>query len=148
MSKELRNVTEDVMGKIREGKLTMRPRAYFIVGSFFMVGGLTASIVASIFFVSLTKFALRTHGPMGQYRWEQLVSSFPWWAPLLAIVGLGVGLWLLRQYDFSYKNNPWIVVGGFVVAIIIAGWIMDTTGLNEIWLRRGPMQGLMKSYLQ
>ncbi len=136
------------MSQIRQGKLKMRPKLYFVLGSIFMICGLAASVIISVFFVSLTRFALRTHGPMGQYRLEQLLSSFPWWAPILAVVGLAIGLWLLRRYDFSYKKNYWVIIIGFITTIIISGWIIDMTELDEIWLRRGPMQGLMKQCLQ
>lgn len=136
------------MGQIREGRVKMRPKAYFVLGSLLVLAGITASVVTSVFLISLTRFALRSHGPMGEYRLEQLISSFPWWAPIFAVVGLAIGIWLLRQYDFSYKRNFWVVIIGFVAAILIAGWVIDMTGLDEIWLRRSPMRGIMRQYLE
>ncbi len=50
MSKELKNITETVMDKIRHGKIKMRPRVYFIIGSFLTFIGLVASILTSVFF--------------------------------------------------------------------------------------------------
>ncbi len=85
---------------------------------------------------------------MGDYRLEQLISSFPWWAPIFAVVGLAIGIWLLRQYDFSYKRKFWVVIVGFVMAILIAGWVIDMTGLDEVWLRQGPMRGIMRQYFE
>ena len=67
--------------------------------------GISASIIVSVFLVSLTRFALRTHGPMGQIRLEQILSSFPWWAPVIALIGLFSGIYLLKKYDFSYRKN-------------------------------------------
>jgi hypothetical protein len=148
MSKKQINITDNVMSQIREGQVKMRPRVYFILGSLLVLAGLTASVVTSVFLVSLTRFALRAHGPMGQYRLEQLISSFPWWAPIFAGVGLAIGIWLLRQYDFSYKRNFWIVIVGFIMAILIAGWVIDMTGLDEVWLRQGPMRGIMRHYFE
>ena len=85
---------------------------------------------------------------MGKIRFEQLLSSFPWWAPLMAIIGLIVGIWLLKKYDFSYKNNFVVITIGFLVAVIIGAWLIDLSGLNNIWFRQGPMKGIMKKYLQ
>ena len=136
------------MDKIHHGKIKMRPRVYFVIGSFFTFLGLLASILTSIFLVGLMRFFLRTHGPMGEYRLEQMLSIFPWWVPVIAILGIVIGIWLLRRYYFSYKINFKVMVIGFVVAIIVAGWIIDTTGLNDTLFRQGPMQGIMRQYLQ
>lgn len=136
------------MEKIHHDKIKMRPRVYFIVGSLLTFSGLVASVVTSVFLVGLMRFSLRAHGPMGEYRVDQLLSSFSWWVPVLAILGLVVGVWLLRQYDFSYKINYKVMIVGFIVTVIMAGWVTDMIGLNDTLLRRGPMQGVMRQYLQ
>ena len=136
------------MDKIHHGKIKMRPKVYFIAGSLLAFLGLVASMLVSVFLVGLMRFSLRTHGPMGEYRLDQILSSFPWWAVVVAILGLIIGIWLLRRYDFSYKINFKVVVISFVVAIIVAGWVIDATGLNDILFRQGPKQGIMRQYLQ
>jgi len=148
MSKELKNITGVVMDKIHHGKIKMRPKVYFIAGSLLTFLGLVASMLISVFLIGLMRFSLRTHGPMGEYRLDQILSSFPWWAVIVAILGLVIGTWLLRRYDFSYKINFKVMVIGFVVAIIVVGWVIDMTGLNDILFRRGPKQGIMRQYLQ
>jgi hypothetical protein len=77
-----------------------------------------------------------------------MLSSFPWWAPVIAIIALALGIWILRHYDFSYKKGILLVAAGFILAIMAAGWFLDMTGLNESLSRRGPMQGMMRQYLQ
>ena len=148
MSKELKNITDSVMNEIHQGKIKMKPRIYFILGSILTFIGLISSIVISIFLFGLIRFSLRTHGPMGQYRFDQLLSNFPWWIIILAIFGLILGIWLIRKYDFSYKIKPWVVILGFVLAIVIAGWFIDVVGLNDILFHYGPMKGFMNGYIQ
>ncbi len=148
MPKELKNITDSIMAQVSVGKLKVRPRIYFVAGSILTFAGLTASVVFSIFLFGLVRFFLRSHGPMGEYRLGRLLSSFPWWSLGLAVIGLVAGLILIRRYDFSYKFNFKIVVIGFILAIIVAGWLIDVAGLNDVWLRRGPMKGLMRQYLQ
>jgi hypothetical protein len=145
MPKEVENISNVVMDKIHNGQIKMRPRIYFILGSILVFAGLVASSVTAIFLVSLMRFALRTHGPMGQFRLEQLLSSFSLWVPFVAILTLILGIILLRQFDFSYKKNFWFLVLGFVLAIIATGLIIDMTGLDNVWLKRGPMRGMMKN---
>ena len=148
MSEELKNITENVMNQINQGKAKMKPKIYFVIGSILTFVGLISSIIVSIFFVGLIRFSFRSHGPMGQYKFDQMISNFPWWIAILAILSLIVGIWIIKKYDFSYKKNPLFIVIGFVLMVLAAGWLIDTTGLNDILLHRGPMKGMMRGYLQ
>lgn len=130
------------MGEIRHGKIKMRPRLYFIIGSVLVFISLILASLSSVFLFGLIRFSLRTHGPMGQYRFEQLLSSFPWWAAILAILGLVIGVWLIRKYEFSYKINFVTLVIIFAAAIIIAGFLVDSIGINDIFSRQGCMNRL------
>lgn len=133
------------MKKILTGQVAMKPKWVFIVGSFSMMLGLLGSTITSIFLMSIIAFSLRSHGPMGAIRFEQLVSNFPWWAPMLALLGLGCGIWFLKQYDFSYKKNFTVLIILFIVSVIASGWVMDAVGISASWSRQGPMRRL---YLQ
>jgi hypothetical protein len=148
MSTEIKNITDNIMEQIHDKKIKMRPRIYFVLGSILTFVGLVSSVVISIFLFGLMRFSLRSHGPMASYRLDQILSSFPWWAFILAIVGLVVGIWLLRKYEFSFKVNFKVVIIGFIFAVIVGGWIIDSIGLNDVLIRRGPMQGMMRQYMQ
>ena len=145
MQEELNKTKEEIMNKIHQGQIKMRPMLYFIFGYILTITGVVFSIVTSIFFVGLTRFSMRAHGRMAQYRLEQLLSSFSWWLPILAILGLVTGVWLLRRYDFSYKINFKVLVVGLILAILLTGLVIDMTGLNDFWLHRGPMRGFQQS---
>jgi len=148
MPKELKNIAEDIMSQINQGKLKMKPRSYFILGSIFTFIGLVSVVIVSTFSVGLIRFSLRSHGPMAEYKLDQLLSNFPWGTLLLAIITLLLGIWLIRQYDFSYKIKPWLIIAGFILAIIIGGYIIDITGANDVMSRKGPMKGMMRNYIQ
>jgi hypothetical protein len=148
MSKKQITITDEVMEKIHGQHIQMRPKIYYILGSLLVLISLVFSIVSSVFLISLTRFALKTHGPMGQFRLEQLLSSFPWWAPILAIIGLIFGIWILRLYDISYKKNFLLLCIGFIIVVILAGWFIDYSSLDDIWFRQGPMRGFMRQYMQ
>ena len=148
MPKELENITNDIMDQIHDDKIKMRPKIYFIVGSILTFIGLVSSVVVSIFLVGLIRFSLRSPGPMADCKVDKILSVFPWWAPVFVLMGFTAGIWLLRRYDFSFKFNFKFIIVGFVLAIIIGGYIVDSIGLNDILSRRGPMRGMMKQYLQ
>lgn len=149
MSKELSKTTEEIMNKIHSRQIKMRPRFYFILGYIISILGLIFSFITSIFFISLTRFSLRPHGPMGEYRLEQLLSTFSWWMPLLAVFGLIIGIWLLRKYDFSYKINFRLLILGLIASVLITGFVLDMTGFNDFWLYRGQQgfgQGQLRKF--
>lgn len=136
------------MEQIKENKVLMKPKSYFVLGSVFTFVGLIASVISSIFLISVISFLLKEHGPMGDIRLSLLLNSFPWWLPVLAIAALIFGIWNLLKYDFSYKTNYLLIIIGFIAAIIVAGWAIDRTGLDNLWLNQGPMRGIMRQYMQ
>jgi len=146
MSKDIKNITEDIMNQIEQGKIKMKPRIYFIIGSILTFIGLVSSLIVSTFLFGLIRFSLRIHGPMGEYKLDQIMSNFPWLTIVFAIVGLVLGVELIRQYDFSYKIKTWSIVVSFVLAVMIAGWMIDVVGVNDTLLQRGPMRGMMSNY--
>lgn len=148
MSKELKNITDSVMGQIHQGKIKMRPRLYFIIGSIITFIGLVLSILTTIFFISLMRFSFLAQGPMGEYKTEELLAHFSWFGPIFAILGLVIGVSLLRRYDFSYKINFRIMIVGIVLAVIVAGVVLDMTGLNNIIFHRGPVREGVGQYQQ
>jgi len=144
MSKELNNISGKVMDKIQLGKLKMRPKVYFITGSILTFIGLVSSILSSVFLIGLLSFSLRSHGPMKEYRFAQLVDSFPWWILILAIFGFVLGLWLVRRYNFSYKIDFKLVVFCFIAVLLVAGYLLDAIGLNDLFYQRGYMKRIYK----
>ncbi len=148
MSKELKNITESVMDEIHVNKIKMRPKIYFIMGSILTFIGLIFSTVVSIFLFGLISFVLRSHGGMASYKLDKMISNFPWWAIVLAIISLTLGIWLLHKYDFSFKVNFKLIIVGFILAVIAGGFIIDMLGLNNVLTRRGPMQGMMRRYIE
>lgn len=128
------------MSKVRTEQVSMKPRWYFVLGSGLAVASLTASVIAAVFATNLVVFLLRQHGPMGQWRFQQMLGSFPWWIPILAIMSAILGVWLLKRYDFSYRKNFSLILLGLIVSIILAAIILDQSGLNDAWSRRGPMR--------
>ena len=134
------------MENIREGKLKMKPKYYFILGSVLTFVGLVFSIFASVLLVGLMRFALRVRGPMAEMKFNMMLNAFPWWAPVFAILGLVLGIWLIRKYDFSYKINFKLIVIGGILVVLAAGWMIDVVGFNDALIRRGPAKGMMQRH--
>lgn len=144
MSKTLKTPLNDfektIMAKVKSNEISMKPRWYFVVGSTLAFAGLVGLSIGAVFLTNITLFLLRGHGPMGQWRLQQLLTSFPLWVPMLAVLGIVLGIWMLRKYDFSYKKNFRLIVLTFIFSVIIAAFVIDQLGLNDRWSRQGPMR--------
>lgn len=134
------DLEKTIMAKVKSNQISMKPRWYFVFGSLLMLAGFVGISIGAIFLTNLTLFILRKHGPMGQWRLQQLLDSFPLWVPLLALVGIVLGIVLLRKYDFSYKNNFRLILLAFILSVTLAAFAIDKLGLNDLWSRQGPMK--------
>ena len=139
-------ITQQVMQRIKAEKIKMRPRIYFVMGSIFGVLGLTTAFISSAFMLSIFHLSLREGGRMHAYKLETLQEMFHWWIPVLAIVGLVTGIWLLRRYEFSYRTNFIWVALFFTLSVIFASATFLYSGAYGAILERGPMHGLVKPW--
>lgn len=146
MPKKHLDVTESVMSRIEREHIPMRPRWHFVIGSLALAASVIGSMVLSAFLISVIAFSIRTHGPMGEVRFQQLVSGFPWWALVTAAAGLVLGTVLLKRYDFAYKYNFGVIAAAIVLTVIMAGWILNTAGIDSLWIERGPMRQFYRRY--
>jgi hypothetical protein len=141
------NIEKEVMSQIKSGKISMKPKWYFVAGSLLMFGSIVVLSAIAIFLINLTIFALKPHyGPGAEMRVDMLINSFPWWAPILTITGIILAIWLLRKYDFSYRKNFPLIILSFILAVIIGAVFIDVLGFNDLFARRGPMRGFYRQF--
>jgi len=150
MSKKKNKVKleEKVMSQVKAGKIVMKPKWYFITGSLLLFGGLVTLSVGVIFLINLTSFILRKHGPMAGWRLQTMIENFPWWAPILTVVGIILGAKLLKKYDFSYKKNFALIIIFFILSVLFAGCLIDRLGLNDYCAKREPMKRFYQRFEQ
>jgi len=134
------DMEKSIMSQINSEQISMKPQWYFVVGSFLMMTGLIALSIVSVFFTNIILFSLRSNNCFNTIRLDMMIESFPWWMPILAIVGIMGGLLLLKKYDLSYKKNFILIAFMFIVSILVVAWFIDYSGLNEVWSRRVPMR--------
>ncbi len=146
MSKHKIDITKTVMEKIKIEKIKMKPKWYFWLGSFAFFLSVVGLTIFSIFLISFITFSLRSHGPMGAVRYQQIISNFPWWALILVVAGLITGTILLKKYDFSYKKNFLFIILVFVSAVLLTGILIDILGFDTPLIKRGPMRKFYQQY--
>lgn len=147
MSKEIKKISSEIMDQIHEGKIKMRSKAYFVIGSILTFIGLVASISISVFAIGAMRFFLRSNGILS-HKIDRILSLFPWWLLILAIGGLILGIIFIKRYDFSYKFDIKIAVLLMILVVIMSGWVVDLLGFNDLLIRKGLIRGAMKNIQQ
>lgn len=143
ITKPKKDIKDQVMSQIKQGKINMKPKWYFVLGSALMIISLVGISIISIFLVNLLFFLLKKHGPMGQFRLELILASFPWWILIISTLLFVLAIFLLKKYDFSYQKNFKLIILAILISIIISAWAIDYLGFNETW-SKGPMKGFYR----
>ena len=134
---------KNIISQIKTGKIEMKPKWYFIIGSLILFSCLVGLSMGIIFLVNLNIFLIRRNGPLMPWKLQTILSTFPWWIPITAIFGTISAICLLKKYDFSYKKNFLLLITAFVISIFLAGFLLDKIGLNEVLLK-----GRMRRFYQ
>jgi hypothetical protein len=139
------NIKKEIISQIKTEKIAMKPRWHFVAGSVLLISGLAGLSMGLVFLINLSSFLIRKSGPLASWRVQSILSTFPWWIPLIAIIGIFVATKLLKKYDFSYKKNFPIIIVAFILFILFSGILLDQLGLNE-HLSRGRMRKFYQEY--
>lgn len=148
MSKEIENLNKEIMNKIHQNKIKMKPKYYFIIGSIITFVGLLSVVIVTMLSTSMILFLFKAKGPGAGFRFQMMLENFPIWLIVLAVVSMLVGIWIFKKYDFSYKMDFRIASVLFVILIILSGWIINMLGFTELFMKRGPMRESMQKYLE
>ena len=128
------DLSQEVMKTIKQEKVQMRPHWHFVLGSFLLGFSIVSLMTMAIFTANLVFFHLRMH------QWRFFLYRFPWLHLLTLILLLITGLYLLKKYEFSYKQNWKLIVLGLLGALLLSGFMIDRLGVNEQLQKRRPMR--------
>ena len=128
------NISKIIREKIHSKQIKMRPRAYFVTGAVLLGAGGAFALIASAFFVGVSFFRIRIHAPFsylgaGQAGIQAFASTFPWIPIALAVLAAGIGLLIMKKFDFSYRHAFIGVSVGFCAVILMLGAVVDASEL-------------------
>jgi len=137
MKKEKKiEIAQSVMKIIKKRRVKMKPKLYFVFGSFLLGLGIASSLLMTTFLINLISCRMRAQGQMDYLRLGKLgqrvfFQTFPWIWLFLSIAGVLGGILLLKKLDFSYKKNFINIIAGIIGFVIIFGFSIDKIGLNR-----------------
>ena len=146
MSKNKMNIEENVMKQIKEGKVRMHPKIYFILGTILGYFGVLAAAFSATFFINVLLFSLEHTGPRAGYRIDYMVSVFPLWVFIPVFVLVPIGLISIAKSDLYYKHRKKLLMG-LLVSITFGVLITKLVGFDKLWEKRYPLR-LRRYYKQ
>ena len=131
-----KDFVKNIKQKIQKGELKMKPKIYFILGTWLLIIGLVFTSIASMFLSNLIFYRLRVHRPFGFLAFGgpgigPFFRMFPWIFIVLTAAIIVTGLYLYKQTDISYKTSLKYVIPIFLAVIVLSGFAVDKIGLNE-----------------
>ena len=146
------DIAKDVMQKIQQGDITMRPKYYFTLAT---AAGIAASVllgVALAYTISLATWWLRSNIASGpayglQQKLDQAISGFPWWALLIAAILLVMLVFVIRKLGSLYRFRWYIITATILVVTVAAGITLSYLGLpGETHSPHNQNQGTGRQY--
>lgn len=129
------DMTNDVMKKIEQKQIRIKPRWYFTLTTSLGVVAVLSTIAAIIYTVRLISIKffidfsnLPRYGARQQL--ELLIASFPWWALIAMCTSIIALVWVIKKQGnlYSFKTNR--IVMALAILILIIGLVFSQINVN------------------
>lgn len=142
MTNHLKDIRSQVLARIAEEKVSMRPRWQFVVHAALVALGAVLLVLTLIYLASLVVFFLRESGlwfapVFGVRGWFDMLRSLP---PILILLVVACSLileYLVRLSTFGYRRPVMVTLGGIVLLVIIGGVAVGFTPFHHQLERLG-----------
>ena len=120
------NIKEDILQKIKSGKIKMKPRLFFVIKAGFCILLFLALLILAVYLVSFIVFMMRASGlwflpGFGFEGFRILFGSLPW---ILIVVSLALILFsefFAEHFAFVYKKPMIYSISAILLIVLISG---------------------------
>ena len=130
---------KDLIDTIKNGRIKMRPRSYFITRSVVALIGTIVVFFVILFMITFIVFALQENGGsfathFGFAGWGIFLESLPW-SMLFLSLALALILWiLLRRYAIVYRQPfLYVLLALAIVTSLASAFISESAIQGEIF---------------
>jgi hypothetical protein len=144
---ESKQTISEILSKIKQGNIKMRPKWYFILhGSLILIGGVLLGM-ALLYLGSFILFTLRRTGVLfapgfGFQGWYIFLISLPWFLIVLSLIFVVILELLVRHYAFAYRRPLLYSLLGILVFVLFGGFIVNQTSLHRDLMRSADRDDL------
>lgn len=147
MEEKNEQLNKEILSRIKEGKVAMKSRGFFVLQTLLGVLGVFILSLCLIFLVSFILFGLRKSGVMlapgfGPQGFLLFAMSLPWMLILVSVAFLGVLEILIRKYSFVYKKPILYSFAGIILATILVTLVLPSFAIhNSVFRAYRPERG-------
>ncbi len=136
IKKKNNKLKNKVLNKIKSGEITIKPKAYFMLKTVFMVTVVLATLLAVSFFVSFTIFSVKESSKLfllgfGNIGIQIFLETFPWFLMLAAVFLLIIADKLLTYFNFAYRIPLIYILLITVVVVMGVSIFIHKTPVHE-----------------
>ncbi len=128
-------ISDKIASAIATGKITMRPRWYFILRAALMLIGGLLLVLLLLYVISFVIFTLRQTGigfvpVFGLRGWIAFLRHAPWFLMLLSLAFVLILELLVRRYAFAYRRPLLYSVGAIFIISLSGGFMLAASPLH------------------
>lgn len=129
-------IKEKILEKIKEKKVKMKPKFYFLLRTALLFGVFVLGVLFSIFILSFIHFRLISSGlwylpKFGFEGFFVFLKSFPWSLIVLVLILIFTLEILSRKYSFSFKIPILFSILGIFLIVLFGSFIFAKTQLHS-----------------
>jgi hypothetical protein len=129
------NIKENILQKIKTGKIKMKPKIFFVIKTGFFVMLLLALLFFTVYFVSFIVFMMKVSGlwflpGFGLDGIRILFGALPWVLILLSLGLIVFSEFFAEHFAFVYKRPMIYSLSAIVLIVIISGMVTAQTSMH------------------
>ena len=142
-----KNIKTHVLDRINGGKVSMRPRFYFVIKLFSLMAVALITLITSSFLVSFIIFSIVQSGRLfllgfGFKGAAIFFIMFPWTVLLVEILLLILLQWQIRQFRFGYRSSYATLLLIILCSSIGLSLLIEITPVHPIMMRNAERKNL------
>ena len=140
-------ITGKVLEKIKNGKIKMRPKIYFILKAILVGLGVAVIAIFILYLISFIVFTLRMSGiwfapGFGFYGVKIFLVSLPWLLILIAIILIIVLEILVKYFSFAYRRPILYSVLSIIMLVLLGSFALSQTKIHPYLFQKSQEKHL------
>jgi hypothetical protein len=136
-------IEEAVMSKIQTQQVKMKPHYYYtllgLLGiSFVLLAGFVMAYAMSVLSLWLRIQSIDRPAYGARMNLSNMINDFPWWALIIAVVLLVLGIIVIRKIGSLYKVRLAYLIPAVIAIALIAGVTFSYTSLPDTFKNHSP----------
>ena len=142
MEQKIQNIKEKILGYVKEGKVAMKPKWYFILRSILRIVVILIIFLIIIYFVSFFSLVLSERETLRALDLRpkgirEFLFAIPWLIVFLSLIMLAVLEFLVNKFSFVYKRPLVYSLFAIICFVLLTGFALSKIDRQYMFARFG-----------